>query len=445
MLPKLSSVTQRVSLSNLSSLQLFQLIRYATFIVIGIGFAKLQISLNEIGTFETFILISGMVSFFWVSGMINTMLSIYPKKSEEEKKQLLFGTFISLALFSAIAGCFLFTFSQNLLSFLDKKEDGSIIRLVIIYLHLNGPSFISEYILFLKERKKEIIYYALFFSLATLAAALVPVVLSYGVEYSLYGMILVAALKLVVALYLLNRFASFSFNWNLQIENFKLSLPLLLSIFVSGSAEYIDGIIVKAKFDDVSFAVFRYGARELPVLLILANTLSTAMVPAIAKNLDEGLTELKKKSTQLMHVFFPLTIVLMLSSRYIYEYVFSESFIYSALIFNIYLLLIIPRVLFPQTILTGIQKNKFLLLSSVIEIVLNVSLSIWLAGKLGLPGIALGTLLAYLFDKVFLISINSVVNKIPLSKYLQKSTFCVYSIAACIAFGFSYYLMVKLP
>ena len=87
MLPKLSSVTQRVSLSNLSSLQLFQLIRYATFIVIGIGFAKLQISLNEIGTFETFILISGMVSFFWVSGMINTMLSIYPKKSEEENNK----------------------------------------------------------------------------------------------------------------------------------------------------------------------------------------------------------------------------------------------------------------------------------------------------------------------------------------------------------------------
>ncbi len=413
--------------------------------LISIKVSKLPISLSDTCSFATFILISGMVSFFWVSGMINTMLSVYPKKNEQEKKELLFGTFISLALLSAIAGCFLFLFSQNLLSFLDKKADGSIICLVIIYLLFNSPSFISEYILFLNEKKKEIIYYAVFSSFATLATALVPVILNYGMEYSLYGMIAVAAFKFVISLFLLNRFAVFSFNWNLQIENFKLSLPLLLSIFVSGSAEYIDGIIVKAKFDDVSFAVFRYGARELPILLILANTLSTAMVPAIANNLDEGLAELKKKSTQLMHIFFPLTIVLMLSSRYIYEYVFSESFVYSALIFNMYLLLIIPRVLFPQTILTGIQKTKFLLLSSVIEIVLNVSLSIWLAGKLGLPGIALGTLLAYLFDKIFLISINSFFNKIPLSRYLQTSTFCFYSIAACIAFGFSYYLMIKLP
>lgn len=443
MLDKLTSVTQRASLSNLSSLQLFQLIRYATFIFIGIGFAKLQVSLSDIGTFETFILISGMVSFFWVSGMINTMLSIYPRKNEQERRELLFGTFMSLALFSFVAAGLLFTFSQNLLSSLDKKEDGSVIRLAVIYLLLNGPSFISEYILFLNEKRKEIIYYALFSSVATLTAALVPAMLNYGVEYSLYGMIIVAAFKFILTLFLLNRFAVFTFDWKTQIENLKLSLPLLLSIFVGGSAEYIDSVIVKSKFNDVSFAVFRYGARELPVLLILANTLSMAMVPAIAKNLDEGLVELKKKSTQLMHLLFPFSILLMLSSRYVYEYVFSESFIYSSLIFNIYLLLIIPRVLFPQTILTGMQKTKFLLLSSVMEIALNVSLSIWLAGKFGLPGIAFGTLLAYLFDKIFLIAVNSAVNKIPLSRYLNIRLFCIYSITACIAFIFSYYLMAK--
>ena len=386
-----------------------------------------------------------MVSFFWVSGIINTMLAVYPKKDEEEKKELLFNTFISLVLLSVLAGFFLFIFSQNLLSFLDKKEDGAIIRLTVFYLLLSCPSFLTEYILFLNESKKAILYYALISSVLTLAATLVPVVLNYGIEFSLSGMIAVAALRLLACFFVLQRFAVFKFNLNLLVSNLKVSAPLLASIFVSGSAEYIDGIIVKSKFDDVSFAVFRYGARELPVLLIIANTLSTALIPSIAGNLAEGLLELRKKSAQLMHIFFPLTIVLLLTSRYIYPFVFNESFVYSSLIFNIYLLLIIPRVLFPQTILTGLQHTKFLLLSSILEISLNVSLSIWLAGKIGLQGIALGTLIAYLFDKIFLILVNKFVYKIGLSQYLNTGAFCIYSIATCIAFGLNYYLMLRLP
>jgi O-antigen/teichoic acid export membrane protein len=329
------------------------------------------------------------------------------------------------------------------LSFLDKRENGTILRLTVLYLLLNSPSFIVEYILFLNERKKAIILYAVLSSLLTLAAALVPVLLDCGVEFSLYGMIAVAAVKLIVAFLVLKRFAVFKLNIPLLLSNLKASAPLLASIFVSGSAEYIDGIIVKSKFDDVSFAVFRYGARELPVLLIIANTLSAALIPSISRDLSEGLAELKKKSTHLMHVFFPLSIILILSSRYIYPLVFNESFTYSALIFNIYLLLIIPRVLFPQTILTGLMQTRFLLLSSVFEIVLNVSLSIWLAGKAGLSGIAFGTLIAYLFDKIFLIVINKTVYKIPLSRYLNTPAFCFYTIATCIAFCLNYYLMVE--
>jgi O-antigen/teichoic acid export membrane protein len=438
---KLSSALRNFSFSTLSSLQLFQLIRYATFVAIGIGFAKLHLALSEIGSFETFIMFSGMLSFFWVSGIINTMLSIYPKKDEIERKELLFNTFVSLVLLSVIAGIFLFIFSDSLLSFLDKKENGALIRLTVFYLLLSCPSFLTEYILFLNERKRALVSYALFFSAFTLIAALLPVVLQWGIEYSLYGMISVAALRFIIILFVLNKFAVFRFNARFLLSNLKISAPLLASIFVSGSAEYIDGMIVKAKFDDVSFAVFRYGARELPVLLIIANTMSSAMVPSIARNLSEGLTDLKKHSTRLMHFFFPLTIVLMLSSRFLYQYVFSESFIYSAFIFNIYLLLIIPRVLFPQTILTGLQHTKYLLLSSVIEIALNVSLSIWLAGKIGLPGIAIGTLIAYLFDKIFLVSVNRVVYKIHFSQYMRRGLFWIYTLATLLAFGVSYSLV----
>ncbi len=427
-------------LSNLSSLQLFQLIRYSTFVLIGIGFAKLQLPQSVIGQFETFILISGMVSFFWMSGIINSMLSIYPKKDEEEKKAVLFNTFVTLLLISTVAGVVLLLFSQSLLSFLDKQSNGSLVQLSGAYLLLNNPSFISEYILFLNEKKKSILIYGTVTSVASVAVAITPVILNCPIEYSMYGLIVVALCRIMFSFFLLDKFANFNFNIQLQLTNLKLSLPLILSIFVSGSAEYIDGLIVKAKFNDMFFALYRYGSKELPVLLIIANTFSTGMIPAIAANLEDGLKELKDRSTKLMHVFFPLTIVLLLLSPVIYRYVFSESFVYSSIIFNIYLLLIIPRLLFPQTILTGMQQTKYLLISAVLEIVLNVTLSIYLAGKIGLPGIALGTFIAYCFDKIFMIGVNYFVYGIKPYGYIKGIPFMLYSLATIFAFAVSQYL-----
>lgn len=414
--------------------------RYAAFVLIGVCFAKINLPASEIGHFETFLLISGMVSFFWVSGLINTMLSVYPTKSDSEKKAVLFNTFVSLAALSLLAASLLFLFSDGLLSFLDKKEEGQLISLSVLYLLLSNPSFVSEYVLFLNNRKKEVVAYGAISAVLSICGAVIPVLLNYPVQYAMYGLIAVALIRLLFALYLLNRFAAFRFDTQLQLTALRLSVPVILSLFVSGSAEYIDGLIVKSKFDDTFFAVYRYGAKELPVLLIVANTFSTAMIPVIAGNRESGLAELKYKSTRLMHLFFPLTAVLLVISPLLYRYVFNEGFVYSAIIFNIYLLLAIPRVLFPQTVLTGLQHTRYLLVSSVLEILINVSLSIYLAGKIGLPGIAAGTFVAYLFDKLFLITILRFVYGVKPSAYINLLPFVAYTLLTFIAFGVGYYL-----
>ena len=424
--------------NKLAGLQIFQLLRYASLVLIGVGFAKLHLTQTEIGQFETFIMVSGMVSFFWVSGIINSMLAVYPKKSATEQKAILLSTFLSLGLFSLLAGAFLFLFSHNLLAFLHKQSGSQVIALSVIYLLLSGPTFIAEYILFLNDKKRAIVIYGIVSALLTIALAVIPAAMHGTTEYAMYGLIVVAVLKLLFTLFVLQKFATLKPDWgllmNTMAENLKLSAPLIGSIFVSGSAEYIDGIIVKSKFDEMFFAVYRYGAKELPVLLVVANTFSSAMIPSIAAKLEDGLKELKQRSARMMHVFFPLTIILLPLSPYLYKYVFNESFIYSALIFNIYLLLAIPRLLFPQTVLTGMQKNRFLLFSSILEIIINVSLSIYLAGKIGLPGIALGTFIAYLFDKLFLMAVNRFYFGIGVSKYVPLIPYFVYVVLTFVSF-----------
>jgi len=55
---------------------------------------------------------------------------------------------------------------------------------------------------------------------------------------------------------------------------------------------------------------------------------------------------------------FPLSGIMMIVSHRVFPVIFNVNFSGSATIFNIYLLLIVSRLLFPQIILIGLQKNK---------------------------------------------------------------------------------------
>ncbi|MFN8299583.1 MAG: hypothetical protein U0T75_10780 [Chitinophagales bacterium] len=434
-------------LNAVSSLQLFQLIRYGSFLLVGVLFAKLQLPQTSISQFEWIIMMAGFLSFFWVSGVINSMLSLYPRRNEQERGVLLFNTFLLLTAFSAVVAVgVLLAYELHLLAFRD------ILVLVAFYNIVNAPAFLTEYVLFLHKQNKALLAYGFITGLLTLvglgicalqATGVVNIVPIAGQYFELAALLLlgvVALVKWLVLLSLLGKHGTFKVDFNLLKTHLLLALPIMLTLLVSGSAEYIDGLIVNARFHGSFFAVYRYGAKELPILLIIANTFSTAMIPSIAADLQQGLDELKVKSTRLMHLFFPITIVLLVVSPLLYYYVFSENFVYSAVIFNIYLLLAIPRVLFPQTIIMGLQHSRYQLVSAVLEITLNVSLSLWLSYKIGLPGIALGTFIAYCFDKAFLIAINKWKYGISPSKYINLPVFIGYTLTTLAAFALGFRL-----
>ncbi|MBK8659851.1 MAG: polysaccharide biosynthesis C-terminal domain-containing protein [Bacteroidetes bacterium] len=433
-----------MSSSNISSLQIFQVIRYGTLIMIGVGLAKLGIIPSDIGRFETFLLWSGLLTFFWVSGIINALMTNYGKSDTEAQNRLFFSTFLVLSAVGVLMGTILFLFSSFVTELAGIQLESSILRLVSIYILFNTPGFLIEYILWLKNKREGLLYYGLLLSFSMMVATLLPVGLNLPIEYSLYGLLAIAVLKFLIVFMLLWRYSLYSIDFKQISILLFTAIPMVLSILISGSSEYIDGLIVKARFDNMHFAIYRYGAKELPVLLIIANTFSTAMIPALAGNLTGGLGQLRQKSTSLMRWFFPLSMLLMLLSPVLFKHLFNESFIYSSLIFNIYLLLVIPRLVFPQTILTAMGHGKYLVVSSILEITINVSLSIYLSGIMGLPGIAAGTLVAFCVDKAFLILVARYKYGIHLSSYLKIWEYALFSGAALVCFAISVYLLQHL-
>jgi O-antigen/teichoic acid export membrane protein len=160
------------------------------------------------------------------------------------------------------------------------------------------------------------------------------------------------------------------------------------------------------------------------------------MLPEFGKKnlFRENLRKLRHKSMRLMNSLFPLSIVIMLFSRWLYVHIFTPAFIRSADVFMIYLLLIIPRLVFPQTILIGEKKTRVVLLASTIGIIANVLLSLYLLQFYNVVGIALATVVVFIFEKALLVLYLYLKEGISPKEYIPVKHLLIYSVLIIIEF-----------
>ncbi len=380
-------------------LQFFQISRYAGLFISGVLLAKFGVPLPIIGQYEFILFTSAVVSFFWVGGIYQTLLSNY--HHESDKKGLLskvISTQLFLGLIAAtIAIIYLFT------AHVTNNFDNVTILLIGVYIMLNTITFFNEHYYLIKENTSKLSLYAIGNFCIHLLSIIVVILTSPTITNFAYALVAVSLWKSLVLISNI-RTEKIRITFKPDWSFLKLCSPLILGLLISGSAEYIDSFLVLHFFGSESFAIFKYGAKEFPLSLLLANSLSLAMVSQIAKqdNLKIGLEDLKQQSSRLMNVLFPITWIFLLGSKFLYPLIFSHAFEQSASIFNIYLLLIISRLIFPQSILLAINRRDLILKTAVWEIIINIVSSLFLMWKFGIIGIAYGTFLAFLSEKLIL-------------------------------------------
>jgi O-antigen/teichoic acid export membrane protein len=264
-----------------------------------------------------------------------------------------------------------------------------------------------------------------------------PIAAGLELKWAFYGLLLITVIRWIWLIILLKRYTEMKVSFEFMKEHLYLGMPLIITSLISGSAQYIDGIIISAYFKNPEiFAHFRYGAKEFPLVLMLANGLSNAMLPEFStrSRMKEALVKIKLKSEKLMHLLFPSTMVVMLFTRWLFPRVFTPEFIRSADIFLIYLLLIIPRLIFPQTIVIGRKKTHITLIAAVIELAVNIPLSLLLIGPYGTVGVALATFIVYCIEKVFLTWYVWSKMRISPSEYIPLKVYLTYSALITLLF-----------
>jgi peptidoglycan biosynthesis protein MviN/MurJ (putative lipid II flippase) len=100
----------------------------------------------------------------------------------------------------------------------------------------------------------------------------------------------------------------------------------------------------------------------------------------------------------------------------------------------IYLLLVIPRMLFPHTIIIGRKRTRVTLWAALFEFSFNIPLSLWLVKDYGAVGVALATFIVYMIGRVLLIIYLRIEMKIKPREYIPLITFFIYTAAIVIIF-----------
>ncbi len=288
---------------TLSGLQFFQLFRYGLVFLISIILPRAGLLPDQVGLFEAFLFFAGVVSYFWVTGLIQALLPLAgdrgnqmvppnppdtrgafasAKLSAGAHPSLLqggagvgtigsksisipsqfFNAFLLLLLFSALSAVTLLLASPVLERLLGQELPREIIWLVVLYLVLFAPSTLVEYWYVITDQTKRLFRYGVVaFTLQILIVGL-PVIFGFGVKGAIWGMIAAGGFRMIWLGVILVKNGDFSLSFPFWKKYLDLGTPIILSVLLSGSAQYVNGFIVSAKFDPAVFAIFRYGAES---------------------------------------------------------------------------------------------------------------------------------------------------------------------------------------
>ena len=127
------------------------------------------------------------------------------------------------------------------------KQGIPYMNLLLWYILLSNPVCIIEYIYLLNNRSYRILQYGIYTYGVQLALVLIPVVAGKDVVWAIYGLFTVVAIRWIWLIVLLRRYTIMKISYDYIREQLRVGAPLILTFLISGSAQYVDCIIISVK------------------------------------------------------------------------------------------------------------------------------------------------------------------------------------------------------
>lgn len=306
------------------------------------------------------------------------------------------------------------------------------------------PLTIFEPLMITVGRVKQFAGVELMFNLSFFLAVLIPVVLDSSMIEILWWLVGLYSIHAIVVIFISlvvafnyssdeQQHASFTFK-----EQVKYSLPLGLSMNVLELSRYVDKLVVSNQSSAGDYAIYTRGAMEIPVIGIIASTLDNLHMPNFVQFYkDNNIKELMSvwhTSVRFMAAFiYPCCLFLIVSAPLLIPAIFSDKYIGSIIIFQVYALGMLSRISTFDIILRVIGKTKIILIAALMSVFVNVALTYSLMAMWGLIGAPIATIITLFFMRLtYLIAITHHFN-ISLFQVFPWESLCKSLVAASLS------------
>jgi O-antigen/teichoic acid export membrane protein len=195
-------------------------------------------------------------------------------------------------------------------------------------------------------------------------------------------------------------------------EQIFYTMPIGISSVVLEMSRYVDKMVVSNQSSAAEYALYVRGAMEIPVIGIIANTLDNLLMPQFVKAYKEhnlaGIITSWHRTIRLMAMFiYPSCLFLILSAGLLIPAIFSDKYVGSVIIFQIYTVSLLSRISTFDVIMRAIGQTKYILWISLASILFNIFFTYLFMQYWGLVGAPIATVMTLVLMRLaYLISIT---------------------------------------
>jgi O-antigen/teichoic acid export membrane protein len=333
-------------------------------------------------------------------------------------------------------------------------KDLSYILLCLVFVQI--PLTVFEPLMLTAQRVKTFAVVELFFNISFFFAVAIPVYFDRPMVEILWWLVGVYSIHSVIVLYY-SLLIAYSYKipqddgdeFDLR-DKIKYTLPIGLSMNVMEMSRYVDKIVVSNQSSPEDYALYARGAMEIPVIGIIANTLDNLLMPSFVqaykdKRIDEIMV-IWHGSIRLMAAFiYPCCLFLICSAPLLIPAIFSEKYIGSVIIFQIYTLGLLSRISTFDIIMRAIGQTKAIFWITLMAVITNLILTLTFMKLWGLIGAPIATVLTMLAMRLcylkaitsyFNVGINDVFPWESILKSLAIS--CISSVPVLLLYQFTF-------
>lgn len=187
---------------------------------------------------------------------------------------------------------------------------------------------------------------------------------------------------------------------SLMGDQISVGIPLGLTVIIGTVFKVTDGFMVSKLLGVDTYALFRNGAIQIPIIASLYASVNTIILPDVSKMFGKGqkkeIAALKTKALiNTAAIIYPVILFFVLFSGELIPLYLSEKYAASYLVFAIFNCILFLRVTAYTDIYIASKRNNLLPKKFLITSILNLGFNYFFIQYWGMEGAAVATLLSY--------------------------------------------------